>query len=183
MPRRGIELRAGRFFHICNRGVGRRPIFYEPENYLYVIRLLRTKAEKHRVGILAYCLMPNHFHLLARSGQDEGLGRYISGVCGSYAQALNARRSRSGALFQGRCQAVPVDWDEYLAHLSRYIHLNPVEAGLVARPGDWPYSNYAHVSMDGVLIGGIIGNPASYRHFVESPQVLELPGSLKLPGS
>ena len=86
-------------------------------------------------------------------------------------------------MFQGRYQAIHVDRDEYLAHLARYIHLNPVAAGLVSRPGDWPYSNYASVSEDGVLIGGILPDADAYRRFAEAPQPIELPASLKLAGS
>jgi len=183
MPRRGVEFLAGEFYHVYNRGVDSRPIFHETGNYLYFTRLLFAKAHAHDVAVIAYCLMPNHFHLLARPGQGCFLGNCVSGVCGSYAQALNRQRQRSGALSQGRYQAIHVDRDEYLAHLARYIHLNPVAAGLVARPGDWPYSNYASISEDGVLIGGILPDADAYRRFVEAPRPSKLPGSLKLAGS
>ena len=70
-----------------------------------------------------------------------------------------------------------------LAHLARYIHLNPVAASLVAGPQDWPHSNYARMSEDGLLIGGIFPDVRAYRRFVQAPVAMELPGSLKLPGS
>jgi len=183
MPRRGVEFLAGEFYHVYNRGVESRPIFHEAGNYVYFTRLLFAKAHAHDVAVIAYCLMPNHFHLLARPERAGSLGNCISGVCGSYAQALNRKRQRSGALFQGRYRAVHVDRDEYLLHLARYIHLNPVAAGLVSRPADWPYSNYTNVSEDGLLIGGILPDADAYRRFVEVPGRSELPGSLKLPGS
>ena len=183
MPRREVRFLAGGFYHIYNRGIERRSIFHETENYHYFTRLLNAKAARHDVEVIAYCLMPNHFHLLVRPRRDHTLGRFMTGLCGSYAQALNARRQRQGALFQGRYRAVRVDRDEYLGHLARYIHLNPVAAGLVSRPGDWPYSNSASVSEDGVLLGGILPEADAYRRFVEAPQPSKLPGSLELPGS
>jgi REP element-mobilizing transposase RayT len=183
MPRRGGGFHAGEFYHLYNRGVDRAAIFHEAENYLYFARLLIAKAERLDVVLVAYCLMPNHFHLLARPGRDDTIGRFMTGVCGSYAQALNAQRRRSGALFQGRYRAIHVDRDEYLAHLARYVHLNPVAAGLVSRPQDWPHFNYIDLREDGVLVGGIFADASAYHRFVEAPQTSELPASLKLAGS
>jgi REP element-mobilizing transposase RayT len=183
MPRRVVGFHAGEIYHVCNRGVDRQPIFHTAENYRYFARLLQGKALRHSVTIIAYCLMPNHFHLLLRPGLDDSLVRFMTGVCGSYAQALNAQQGRTGALFQGRFRAVRVDQDAYLSHVARYIHLNPVAAGLVPRPQEWPHSNYTEISPDGLLIGGVFPDGPTYRRFVEATQTMELPGSLKLPGS
>jgi len=153
MPRRGVEFLIGEFYHLYDRGVDRGPIFHGPENYRYFLGLLHNKARRHEIELAVHCLMPNHFHLLVRPHREDSVSRFLAGVCGSYAQALNARRERVGALFQGRYRAEHVDRDAYLMHL--------------ARP----------------LFGGLFPTGRAYRDFVERPQTVELPGSLKLPGS
>ncbi len=183
MPGRRTTFLAGEFFHLYNRGIDRGAIFFSDDNYRYFMRLLMEKAERHAVEVVAFCLMPNHYHVLIRPGVDNTVSPFINSLLGSYVQGLNAARHRVGPLFQGRYKSVHVDRDEYLAHLARYIHLNPVAAGLASRPGDWPYSKYASVSEDGVLIGGILPDADAYRRFVEAPQPIELPASLKLAGS
>jgi len=154
------------------------------------MRLLEGKAARHSIRIAAFCLMPNHFHLLIRPGHDHAVSQFLNGLLGSYAQDLNAARKRVGPLFQSRTKAVHVARDEFLAHVARYIHFNPVAAGLVARPQDWPYSNYRAIISDhgapvgdGMLVDGVFPSGAAYRRFVEAPQSEELPASLKLAGS
>lgn len=190
MPRRRIVFHAGEYYHVLNRGVADQPIFFRPQNYHYFIRLLLRKARQHAVALAAYCLMPSHFHLLIRPANDGGVAPFLAGVCGSYAQAINAQRCRAGALFQGRFRATHVDRDAYLRHVARYVHLNPVAAGLALRPQDWPYSNYRAIisgnqafCSDEPLFGGLFETPLAYRRFVEALALEELPGSLKLPGS
>jgi REP element-mobilizing transposase RayT len=183
MPNRRTAFLAGEFYHLYNRGVDRAAVFFGDDNYRYFMRLLIEKAELHAVGIVTFCLMPSHFHFLVRPTFDATVGRFINSLRGSYVQGLNAARHRVGPLFQGRYKSVHVDRNEYLAHLARYIHLNPAAANLVARPQDWPYSNYRSIPMDGVLVGGLFRDAASYRSFVEAPEPLELPASLKLAGS
>jgi putative transposase len=153
MPRRTIPLVAGNTYHVYNRGNNRQKIFVERDNYLFFLRrvrqYLRGEPETSEVlktldvwvDIVAYCLMPNHFHLLV-CPQDGELSRRMQRLGISYTKAMNKRYNRSGALFEGQFQAVHVDRDEYLVHLSRYIHLNPVEAGLCGRPEDWEFSSY-----------------------------------------
>ena len=85
--------------------------------------------------------MPNHFHLLLQP-HDDNLSHHVQMLAISYTKAINKQRNRVGALFQGAFQAKHVDRDEYLLRLSRYIHLNPVQAGLVARPEEWKLSSY-----------------------------------------
>lgn len=93
------------------------------------------------VTLVAYCLMPNHFHLMLQP-QDDDLSHHMQLFGISYTKAINKRYDRVGALFQGQFRAKRIDRNEYLLHLSRYIHLNPVQAGLVKRPEDWAFSSY-----------------------------------------
>jgi len=140
MPQRNVELCAGEYYHLYNRGNNRECIFYERENYGFFLRRLR----KYLVPILdvvAYCLMPTHYHLLILL-EEVDLSHRMQLFSISYTKAMNKRYDRVGSLFQGAFQAKHVDGNDYLVHLSRYIHLNPVMAGLVKRPEDWEFSSY-----------------------------------------
>ena len=190
MPNRRTIFLADEFYHLYNRGVDRAQIFFSEDNYHYFMLLLEGKAAHYSVRIVAFCLMPNHFHLLIRPDRDHAVSRFLNGLLGSYAQGLNAALKRVGPLFQSRTKAVRVARNEYLAHAARYIHFNPVAAGLVARPQDWPYSNYRAIisgqggpSGDGMIVSGLFPAGAAYRRFVEAPKPEELPASLKLAGS
>jgi len=104
--------------------------------------------------VIAYCLMPNHYHFLLRPEEDGVLSRFIQRLFNSYTQAFNKQHGRSGTLFEGRAKSVLVDTDEYILHLCCYIHLNPVKAGLVGHPAAWSYSNYLEwvERRDGTLV-------------------------------
>lgn len=152
MPRRTAPLIAGEYYHIYNRGNNRGRIFFEEENYLFFLRRLRhhlmrktsevlETAEVWAASIVTYCLMPTHYHLIAQP-HDDALSHHLQMFTISYTKAINTRFVRTGALFQGAFQAKRIERDEYLLHLSRYIHLNPVRAGLVERPEEWAFSSY-----------------------------------------
>ncbi|RUR80184.1 hypothetical protein PCC6912_30440 [Chlorogloeopsis fritschii PCC 6912] len=98
---------------------------------------LITKA----IDIIVYCLMPNHYHFLVYL-RDETLSDAMKSLSLSYTKAINKRFNRSGVLFQGRFQSIHVQQTDYLINLSRYIHLNPVKAGLVQQPEEWELSSY-----------------------------------------
>ena len=141
MPYRGDVFASGHYYHIYNRGVGRGPIFFSPENYEYCLRLLKRYYRRYGASVTAYCLMPNHYHFLLRQESDVPLSKFINVLFNAYVQAVNRQRGRTGTLFEGRFRHAWVDCEEYLVHLCRYIHLNPVRANLVSKPEDWPYSN------------------------------------------
>lgn len=149
-------------------------IIFERENYLYFLRQVRKYLAGGAVGIIGYCLMPNHYHLLVRLQADD-LSKPMQQLGLSYTKAINRRHGRAGSLFQGPFKAAHVDLDEYLLHLSRYIHLNPVAAGLAKRPEDWEFSSYReYVGLrDGTLprpdvVLGHFASADEYRRFVES---------------
>ena len=148
MPRREVKFYAGEYYHIYNRGNNRQKIFFERENYLFFLRRVRKYLLPSGLVIVTYCLMPTHYHLMVGIKQTSEVLETSEVSTGmmrlsvSYTKAINKRYQRSGVLFQGPFQAVHVDRNEYLLHLSRYIHLNPVTAGLVERPEDWEFSSY-----------------------------------------
>ena len=145
MPPRRIPFLANHYYHIYNRGVNRNRIFFSDDNYLYVISLLRKNIKRYSIDIVAYCLLPNHYHLLVKPNEDNNLSLFMQSLFGSYTQAINKQLEREGPLFQGRFHSILVDKDEYLAHLARYIHTNPVVAELARSPQEWPYSNYKDI--------------------------------------
>jgi REP element-mobilizing transposase RayT len=174
MPRRKLEFRSGCYYHLYNRGHNRQKIFFDRRNYLFFLRQLRDYLAEQTVDIVAYCLMPNHYHLLVYLRSDNLSDRMQAFIL-SYTKAINQRYGRCGSLFQGRFQAIWVDTEEYLLHLSRYIHLNPVKAGLVERPEDWEFSSYRDYLelRQGQLLSiskfrKELGSGADYRLFVES---------------
>jgi len=132
----------GGYYHIYNRGAHRLPIFREPENYLFVLRRIRQYSRAFQIRVLAYCLMPTHYHLLVRQDGDFRAGLLPQRVFNSYTKAYNRRYGHSGTLFEHRFQAKQITRTAHLLHLCVYIHANPAKDGLVTDPTDWPYSNY-----------------------------------------
>jgi putative transposase len=173
MPRRQVILQAGNYYHVYNRGNNRQLIFFERENYIYFLRLLRKHLITHGVDILAYCLMPNHYHLLVYLKTNR-FSNLMQAFTLSYAKAINKRYQRVGSLFQGRFEAIHVDTEEYLLHLTRYIHLNPVCANIVDKAEDWEFSSYQEYldlrqsslpKIDGVR--SQFHSADAYRYFLE----------------
>jgi putative transposase len=171
MPRREVILQAGNYYHVYNRGNNRQLIFFERDNYIYFLRQSRNHLINRGVDIIAYCLMPNHYHLLVYL-KTEHFSKLMQAFTLSYAKAINKRYKRAGSLFQGRFQAIHVDREEYLLNLTRYIHLNPVEANLVERAEDWEFSSYQEYvdlrrgslpKLDGVRVD----SAEAYRDFLE----------------
>ena len=124
------------YYHIYNRGGNFEHIFFQTENWLYFLRRLRRYCNPLLGAIIAYCLMPNHYHLLIHLKTDEFSQNVMQPFSVSYTKAINKQQGRVGPLFQGPFQAKIADKNEYLLHLSRYIHLTPVSAGLVGTAED-----------------------------------------------
>jgi putative transposase len=141
MVKQKILPEAGHFYHVYNRGNNHQPIFFERENYLHFLRLIRQNLILNGVDVAAYCLMPNHYHLLVYLQTDE-LSEAMKSLSLSYTKAINKRFNRVGSLFQGRFQRILITHTEHLITLTRYIHLNPVKANLVKQPEDWEFSSY-----------------------------------------
>ena len=141
MPNRVVPLEVNNIYHIYNRGVNKGVIFFSDQNYqffLYKISLyFRNKA-----AILAYCLMPNHYPLLVQIKSGEFIQKCLQPFLISYTLSVNRDQDRIGPLFQGRYQANLIHDDAYLLDCVKYIHLNPVKAGMVKAPQDWRYSSY-----------------------------------------
>ncbi|MGH2568226.1 MAG: transposase, partial [Bacteroidota bacterium] len=141
MPRRVILFSPDQFYHVYNRGNDRQPIFFDRENYLFFLRRVKEYLAAS-VEIHAFCLMPNHYHLLLRMTKEVDFSDAMKKLLISYTKAINKKYQKVGHLFQGSFKAKLVDSPEYFLHLSRYIHLNPRIAGLVKYPQEWEFSSY-----------------------------------------
>lgn len=128
-------------YHVMNRGLGRQPVFRAETDYLDFVALLEGIAQRWAAAIYAYCCMSTHYHLLLQTPLGN-LSRIMRHIDGLYTQRSNRRRRRDGPLFRGRYKAILVDTDMYLWQIVRYIHLNPVRAGLVTDPGAYAWSSH-----------------------------------------
>ncbi len=142
MTNRRPEFLPGFYYHIYNRGAHKQEIFKEHSNYLYTIQNIKKYSKDLKISIVAYCLMPNHYHLLVRQDGDFPAGLLPKRVFNSYTKAYNQSYSYSGTLFENSYRVKMIEDDSYLAYLCKYIHMNPMKAGLVTTPEDWEYSNY-----------------------------------------
>lgn len=139
------------YYHVYNRGVEKRLIFLDGQDYSVFLKYLRfyvdprlgsdpkRKSLATEIDLLAYCLMPNHFHLLIKQKNKNSMTKLIRAVCTKYVMYFNQKYKRVGTLFQGKYKAALVTSDLYLLHLSRYIHLNP---GSGSDPKAYKYSSY-----------------------------------------
>lgn len=144
MPRRRENFVAGHYYHLYNRGVNGMSIFESPENYTFLLRRLKGLLLANNHEMIAYCLMPNHYHFLLRQNGDTPVGLTVQYLFNGYVKAFNVQCNRKGALFRGRYQSRRVVDEGDLLHLCRYIHRNPIDAypPLVSKLEEWPYSNY-----------------------------------------
>jgi len=129
------------YYHVINRGNYQKKIFVNDRDKEKFLEYLEKAAERFSIIIHSYCLMTNHYHLLIQT-PDSNLSLAMQWINVSYATYFNRKRDRRGHLFQGRFKAILIDADEYLKHLSRYIHLNPVRAKMVSSPGVYQWSSY-----------------------------------------
>jgi putative transposase len=152
------QLTPGGYYHICSHAVGSDCLFLSDGNYTYFIRRYQDFIPKV-ADTLAFCLMPNHVHLLVQihdridipAGSKYSTGDYISkqfaNLFSSYAQAFNKQNRRKGTLFRDRFTRQHIDSDEHLTNAILYIHRNPVTHGFVTHISDWKYSSYNLVNL------------------------------------
>ncbi|MES2749512.1 MAG: transposase [Patescibacteria group bacterium] len=143
MGNRLFTFSSNEIYHCYNRGVDKRTIFEDQQDFIYFLKLLRNFNTSKVYGnlrlslnkepinppvtILTYCLLPNHFHIVIRNNSDEGgLSKYIQRVVGGYTMYFNQKHKRSGALFQGTFKAKHIETDLYLRHILAYVRYNNI---------------------------------------------------------
>ena len=151
--------------HVTNRGNNREPIFLDELDYATFLRMLEAAFAGVECVRHAYCLIPNHYHLLVEADPPM-LSKAMHLLNGRYARRFNQRHGRSGHLFQGPYAAIHVARDEHFLECVRYILLNPVRAGLCAHPGDWRWSSYRDPLT--VLVNSMAGGRTAFEEFLLS---------------
>lgn len=126
--------------HITQRGNRRQPVFFKEDDYLSYLYLMKEWCQKEQVEVWAYCLMPNHVHLIVVPDKATGLARAVGEAHRRYTRLINFREGWRGYLWQGRFASYPMAEDHLFAAL-RYVELNPVRVRLVKNPGEYPWSS------------------------------------------
>lgn len=142
MPRR-LQVEAPSFFHVLNRSVRRHVLFEQPGDYRALLDSLVATQAKVSMPLLAYCIMPNHFHLVLGPALVPGLSRFMHRFTLSHSMRWHRYRGSTGTgpVYQGRFKAYPIKNDTHLLLVCRYVERNPLRADLVARAEQWPWSS------------------------------------------
>lgn len=200
MPYRKTPLISGSYYHIFNRGIDRQPTFHTKRDYERALQTLsyyrpstnsvkysqflkkpleerqsiikEINANPHQVTIIAYCLMPNHFHLLLKQNEELGISKFLANFQNSYVKYFNVKHKRTGSLFDRQFKAVLIESENQLLHLTRYIHLNPYSSHLIKKE---EITTYPYTSLPEYLSGQykiakpsqvLDINPSRYERFV-----------------
>jgi putative transposase len=141
MPRIARVVGVGLPHHVTQRGNNRERVFFDDDDRRFYLWTLAQYRQQYGVNIWAYCLMDNHVHFLAVPEREESLARCFAGTNLMYTQHVNKKQGRSGRLWQNRFFSCPVDRDEYLLPVLRYIETNPVRAGMAKQAWDYEWSS------------------------------------------
>ncbi|MBC7943157.1 transposase [Candidatus Saccharibacteria bacterium] len=175
---------SGQYYHLYNRGVDRQNIFQEPGDYFYFLSLLKrhlsdtTATDSYgrafakfseEVELMAFCLMPNHFHILCYLKEPDGIVHLMRSVMTAYSMYFNKKYQRTGGLYEGPFLASRIENEAYLWHVSRYIHLNPLDIGQDFR--QYPYSSIAYFAgekkADWLRASNLIETDKDVREYLE----------------
>lgn len=164
-------------YHVLNRANARGQIFEKASDFEAFERVLREAHARIPAGILAYCLMPNHWHLVLCPSRDGDLTRFVAWVTLTHTQRWHAHRQSAGAghLYQGRYKSFPVQSDEHFLTVCRYVERNPLRAGLVARAEEWRWSSLwrrarGEPATPAWLVPWPIEQPQNWLNWVNEPQ-------------
>lgn len=151
------------FYHVFNRAIEKRKVFLDIQDYkmfMYYLKVylddpkniltkypqlpirLQAKNLKNQIALIAYCLMPNHFHFLLKQSTKDAISKFMKQLLNAYTFYFNKKYGRTGALFEGRYKAARITSDNLLLHVARYIHLNPVVINLTDKPENYQWSSH-----------------------------------------
>jgi len=143
MPRTARAAAGNWCYHVLNRGNGRAEVFHKDDDYAAFLALLPPACERLPMRILGWCLMPNHFHLVLWTHEDGDLGRWMQWLLTSHVRRYRRHYGGSGHVWQGRFKAFPIQQDEHLLTVLRYVERNPLRANFVKRAEAWRWSSLA----------------------------------------
>lgn len=143
MPRANRMTPGGMVFHVLNRGVGRQRLFEKPADYAAFEAVVEETLEKNPIRICAYCLMPNHWHMVIWPEQDGDLAAYMQRLTVTHVTRWQKNRGRvgEGHVYQGRFKSFPVETNDYFYQVARYVERNALRANLVKQAEDWQWSS------------------------------------------
>ena len=141
MPRTARASQGNYCYHVLNRGNGCATVFHKPDDYEAFIALIAEANERLPMRVLAFCLMPNHFHLVLQPHGDGDLSRWMQWLLTSHVRRYHSQYETTGHVWQGRFKAFPIQEDAHLLTALRYVERNPLRAGLVTLAEHWPWSS------------------------------------------
>jgi putative transposase len=173
MPRTARAALGNWCYHVLNRGNARAEVFHKDADYAAFVALFEPACERLKMRLLAYCLMPNHFHLVLRPYEDGDLGRWMQWLMTSHVRRYHRHYGGSGHVWQGRFKAFPIQEDEHLLTVLRYVERNPLRAKLVRRAEQWTWSSLRLRQPDAdpsILVPSPVPLPSNWPAHVQEPQ-------------
>jgi putative transposase len=173
MPRTARAAVGGMCYHVLNRGNARTEVFHKADDYAAFLRLFPLGVERLPMRILAFCLMPNHFHLVLWPHNDGDLGRFMQWLLTSHVRRYHRHYQTSGHVWQGRFKAFPIQQDDHLVAVLRYVERNPLRARLEKRAENWTWSSLRErltIQPSELLHAGPVTLPRNWPEHVNRPQ-------------
>jgi putative transposase len=173
MPRVARGLADGQIYHIINRGNGRQDVFHADGDYRAFAELMEEAGTRYPVKLLAWCLMPNHFHLLISLEQADDLSKWMQWLMTSHVRRYHRFHRSSGHIWQGRYKSFIVQKDKHLLTVIRYIEANPVRAALVASAREWQWSSHQGRAgmVKPITDAPAIPLPVEWTKYVDHPMI------------
>jgi len=171
MPRTARATVAGFCYHVLNRGNGRAQVFHGERDYHAFVRLMRLACARVSMRVLAYCLLPNHFHLALWPQTNEALSAWMHWLLTAHVRRYRKLYKGSGHIWQARFKSFPIQEDDHLLTVLRYIERNPLRAKLVERAEDWQWSSLHRWSEPqglSILDAGPVPRPADWLSYVNA---------------
>ena len=165
MPRPARISVANGCYHVLNRGNGRGEVFHTDGDYAAFMKLIGDACERLKMRVLAYCMMPNHFHLVLQPHKAGDLSRWMQWLTTSHVRRYHRHYGTSGHVWQDRYKSFPIEADDHLYAVLRYVERNPLRATLVDRAQDWPWSSlrlWRLHNRPSYLTGGPMSRPADW---------------------
>ena len=173
MPRKPRIALGGQIYHVLNRAAGKHHLFRTLEDYAAFERIVEEALQRSTMRILAYCLMPNHWHFLLWPECNGDLQKFVQWLTATHARRWNTAHQRvgHGAVYQSRFKSIPVSSDAHLQRVWRYVERNALRANLVERAEKWRWSSLWHRLHQGALLtAGPYPLPANWVELVNQPQ-------------
>lgn len=176
MPRTSRAAVGGQCYHLINRGNCRAQVFHDSEDYRRFLDLMNAAQARVAIEVFAFCLMPNHFHLLARARIGSDFAEWMHWLLTTHVRRFHVFNSSSGRLWQGRFKSFPVEEDRHFLTVARYVERNALRAGLVRRAETWPWGSLhwrRRPESPLALATSPVPLPVDWMEYVNSPQTPE----------